>query len=130
MIKAAGAHKSDINQKCFFLLLFLLAGRLYGLEGIFVGLGGEANANSIDGLSAGGVLSLDVDINRHFSVGFKKIISFDLEKINTLEDVGFLRWRPFEKAGLFVQAELGASIFFNEGKSYPAFLAAVAAGWQ
>jgi hypothetical protein len=42
------------------------------LEGIFIGVGAEANANTREGAAAGGGLSFGFDLNRQFTLGFMK----------------------------------------------------------
>jgi hypothetical protein len=110
---------------------FFIVGSLYAMSGAFVGLGMEVNANTRDGAAFGGGLSAGLDINREFSFGVKAAVSSNLDTIVSLETAGLFRYYlPFKFSGLFAQAELGAVIFFEDGKSYPAILGGIAFGWR
>jgi len=110
---------------------FFIAGSLYALSGAFAGLGAEINANTRDGAAFGGGLSAGLDINQQFSFGVKAVISSNFDTITSLETAGLFRYYlPFKFNGLFAQAELGAVIFFEDGKNYPAFLGGLAFGWR
>ena len=114
-----------------FCFLFLsLASGLYALDSVSFSLGGEANGNTPDGISYGGALNIGLDINQYFSLGVKKAYTSDFDTITITEDSGFLRIYPLGKANLFLQAELGAVIYFEDDKSYSSPLGGLAAGWR
>jgi hypothetical protein len=119
-----------VKQLCMAGLIFIV-GNLYAMSGAFAGLGMEINANTRDGVAFGGGLSAGLDINSQFSFGVKTIISSNLGTTASLETAGLFRYYlPFKFNGLFAQAELGAVIFFEDGKNYPAFLGGIAFGWR
>jgi hypothetical protein len=128
--------KGDGRMKklCVLLLLFA-AGNLCALDGFFAGLGAEANANTRKGAALGGLLTLGLDINDIFAAGAKATFSSNLDTVSTLETAGFFRYYfsrllPLPLGILFAQAEVGASLFFEEGETYPAFYGGLAAGWR
>jgi len=115
----------------FFFILMFSAGSLSALSGVFAGLGVEGNANTREGAAIGGNLSLGVNLDSQFSLGLKTAFSSNIDTITTLEQAAFFRYYvPVKLNGLFAQVELGASIFFEDGNSYPAFLGGVAFGWR
>jgi hypothetical protein len=122
------------NIKHFlFLLLFLIftISGLSALSGEFAGLGVEGNANAREGAAIGGNLSLGVNLNSQFSLGVKTVFSSDTSAVSTLEPAAFFRYYlPLKINGLFAQAELGASFFFEDSKSYPSFQGGLAFGWR
>jgi hypothetical protein len=110
---------------------FFIVGSIYALSGAFAGLGMEVNANTREGAAFGGGLSAGLDINSQFSFGVKTAVSSNFNAITTLETAGLFRYYlPFKFTGLFAQAELGAVIFFEDGKNYPAFLGGAVFGWR
>jgi len=110
---------------------FFIVGSLYALSGAFAGLGVEVNANTREGAAFGGGLSAGLDINSQFSFGLKTNFSSNFDAISTLDIAGLFRYYlPFQFTGLFVQAELGTAVFFEDGKSYPALLGGTAFGWR
>ena len=122
-------------RKLCVLLLLCAAGNLCALDGFFAGLGVEANANTRKGAALGGVMTLGLDINDIFAAGVKTTFSSNMDTVSTLELAGFFRYYfsrilPLPLGVLFAQPELGVSLFFEEGKTYPAFYGAAAAGWR
>ncbi|MDR2964746.1 MAG: hypothetical protein LBU88_03120 [Treponema sp.] len=113
-------------------LLLYIAGSLSALENLYAGFGAELNANSRKSVAVGGNLSFGMGINELFDAGFKAGYSYGMDTLSTLEFQGLFRYKnlPFNITGLFVQAELGAVIFFYEGDTYPSFLGGLAAGWR
>ncbi|MCL2805432.1 MAG: hypothetical protein FWD26_05780 [Treponema sp.] len=112
----------------FILLFVFLTGSVYSLDSVFFGLGGEVNANAREGIAAGGTLSIGVDINRYFSAGVKKTYSVDFKDITTIEDAVFFRFYPLPKLRVFIQAELGTYVLYEEGNTQPTLLGAFVAG--
>ena len=119
-------------KKLCILLLLLSAGNLYAQAGFFAGLGIEGNANTREGAALGGGLTLGLDINDIFAAGAKVSFSSNMDTVTTLEPVAFFRYYflPLPLGILFLQAELGVSLFFEDGETYPAFDAGLAVGWR
>jgi len=122
-------------KKLCILMLLLLAGDLYAQTGLFVGLGVEGNANTRGGAALGGIFTLGADINDIFAAGVKVTFSSNLDTVTTLEPAAFSRYYfsrllPLPLGVLFAQAELGASLFFEDAETYPAFYAGLAVGWR
>jgi hypothetical protein len=123
-------------KKIFVMLcLSCTAGGLFAqttlFPSMFAGLGIETNANTRKGATLGGNLLCAVDLNRQFSAGLKMALSGDLHTVTTLEPAALFRYYlPLPINGFFTQAELGASIFFENGNSYSAFMGGLAAGWR
>ena len=119
-------------KKLCILLLLLFAGNLYAQTVIFAGLGIEGNANTREGAALGGCLTLGLDINDIFAAGAKLTLSSDMDTVTTLEPAAFFRYYflPLPLGVLFAQAELGVSLFFEDGETYPAFDAGLALGWR
>jgi len=111
-------------------LLLLIAGTVSAIDGAFFTIGGEVNGNTREGFAAGGIFSIGFDINRYFAMGIKKTYSYDFEEMTVMEDAVFFRYYPLETFRLFIQAELGTVIFFDEGKSSPSIMGGLAVGWH
>ena len=106
------------------------APKLYA-DSMFFGLGAAANANTRQGVAAGGAFSFGIDVNRHLAIGYKTAYSNDFDTMSVIERAALIRWYiPLQTRGLFMQAELGSSVFFENGESYPAFLSGAALGWR
>jgi len=118
-------------KRLFIACLLFTAGGVFAQTGMFAGLGIETNANTREGAALGGSLTYAVDINRHFSAGVKTVFSGNMATVTTLEPAALFRYYlPLPVTGFFAQAEAGVSIFFENDKSYPAFLGGLAAGWR
>jgi hypothetical protein len=120
-------------RNCLFLSIFLLftAGSLSALSEWFVGLGIEGNANTREGAAFGGNLTTGLDLDHQFSLGLRIAFSSNMDTITTLEPSVFFRYYiPLIFTGLFLQAEMGTAIFFEDNNSYPAFLAGLTFGWR
>jgi len=124
-------YKNIVHFFVFFFILMFSAGSLSALSGVFAGLGVEGNANTREGAALGGALSGGVDLDHQFSLGLKTAFSSNMDTVTTLETSAFFRYYiPLKIDGLFAQADIGAAFFFEDGKSYPAFLAGLSAGWR
>jgi len=122
-------------KKLCILFLLAVAGNLYAQSGIFAGIGPELNANTREGVALGGNLTFGLDLNDIFATGAKVTFSSNLDTVTTLEPVGFFRYYfsrllPLPLGVLFVQAELGGSLFFEDGGTYPSLYGGLAAGWR
>jgi len=107
-----------------------MANFVFALDGMFAGAGMEVNANTRNGAALGGVLIAGVELNHQFASGLKVTISHNLEETAALELQPFFRYNLPFGAGFFAQAELGVSVFFEDGESYPAFMGGAAFGWR
>jgi len=124
-------YRNIVHLLIFFFILMFSAGSLSALSGVFAGLGVEGNANTRKGAALGGGISGGVDLDRQFSLGLKTAFSSNMDTVTTLETSAFFRYYlPLKIDGLFAQADIGAAFFFEDGKSYPAFLAGLSAGWR
>ena len=117
-----------ISVICYFL--FVSGTFVSALDGGFVGLGGEANGNSKEKPAAGGILTMGLDINSFFAVGLKNAVSFSFEDLIVLENAAFFRYYPIKNMGLFLQADLGATVLFENEKAKPVFLGGLLVGWR
>jgi hypothetical protein len=77
-------------------------------------------------------LSAMMDLGRFFGAGLKAGYSYNFSDTGTLEMAALGRWYffSFEKSRLFAQLEAGADLIFYEGKTVPAALGGLAAGWR
>jgi hypothetical protein len=117
-----------MRQFCFFVLLLFITGNVFAFDSFFIGLGAEANANTREGMAAGGGLSFGADLNRQFALGIKAAYSNNFDTLGNIESAAFFRWYPL--SGLFIQAEAGGAFFFEDSETYPAFLGGITAGWR
>jgi len=124
-------HLHSIFYFFLFICFLFTAGSLSALSGVFGGIGADVNANTREGAAFGGTLSGGVDLNDQFSLGLRISLSSNMDTVITLEPAAFFRYYlPLKIEGFFVQAELGAAFFFEDGKNYPAFLGGLAFGWR
>jgi hypothetical protein len=124
-------YRNTIKYFCLFICFLFTVGSLSALSGEFAGLGVEGNANTREGAAFGGSLSGGVDLDDQFSLGLRITLSSNMDTVTTMEPAAFFRYYlPFNFSGLFAQAELGMSLFFEDGESYPAFLGGLAFGWR
>ena len=122
-------------KQLFIVGLLCIAGSLYAQTTMFVGGGLEANGNAPHGAALGVSVASDVYLNpkdKHlFSAGLRIGYSNNMNTLSNLETSALFRYYlPVKVSGFFVQADLGASIFFENGGSYPAFLGGLTAGWR
>jgi hypothetical protein len=119
-------------KKLCVLLLLLLAGNLYAQTGLFTGLGIEGNANTREGAALGGSLTFGLDITDIFAAGVKVTFSSNIDTVTALEPAAFFRYYflPLPLGVLFLQAELGATLFFEAGETYPSFYGGLGVGWR
>ena len=123
-----------MKKLCVLLLLFS-AGSLYALDSVFGSSGIETNGNTREGAALGGSLTIGLDVNDILAAGIKAAFSSNLDTITSLEPTGFFRFYfsrflQVPLGVLFVQAELGTSLFFEDEETYPAFYGGLAAGWR
>jgi hypothetical protein len=97
-----------------------------------LGLGLEGNMNTVFNASGASWVSLTRDLGRLFAAGGKAGYSHNFSDTGTLEMAALGRWYflSFEKSRLFAQLETGVDLLFYEGKTRPAFLGGLAAGWR
>ena len=110
---------------------FVYANDSAGINDMFFGIAGEANANTREGAAIGGAFSFGIEFLNQFASGIRVIFSHDTESIFTFEPLAFFRYYlPLGVPGFFVQAEMGVSVFLEDDKGYPAFSIGAAAGWR
>jgi hypothetical protein len=121
-----------MKKKFLYVAGFILAtGSLYALDAWNIGAAVELNANSRKGVATGGGFLFDLEIDERFSAGIKTSFFSDINTVNTLEWQGLFRYYlPLPVTGVFVQAETGMSIFFEQSEAFPAFLGGITAGWR
>ena len=119
-------------MKCLCVILLLItAGGIFALDGAFAGLGPELNADTRDGVALGGALQIGLDFERPFALGLKTGFFYNFDTVTALEMLSFFRYYfPLKFQGPFVQTELGAVIFYEFKKAYPAFIGGLALGWR
>jgi len=123
--------RNSIKYFCLFICFLFTVGSLSALSGEFVGFGVEGNANTREGVAFGGSLSGGVDLDNQFSFGLKLALSSNMDTVTTMEPAALVRYYlPLKLSGFFTQAELGMSLFFEDGEIYPAFLAGLVFGWR
>jgi len=123
-----------------FCLMFCITGALFAsddisdnINGIFASAGAEINANSREGTALGGVLNLGVDFFRQFAGGLRLTFSHNLDETSSIEPQAFFRYYlplSFDTGVFFIQADIGAAIFFEDNESYPAFSGGLTIGWR
>jgi hypothetical protein len=111
-------------------LLLCIAGGIYALESAFIGISGEANGNSKEGIAAGGALTVALDINRYFSAGLKTGYFSNLDNLYVIENAVLFRFYPITKIPLFLQADIGVSFLQEDDMFVPVFLGGLNAGWR
>jgi hypothetical protein len=110
---------SPIVRLAFFAALLLAAGRVFGLDGFFMGIEAEANGNTREGAAFGGGVSFGFDLNRHTAAGVKAMYGSDLDTITALQAAAFFRWYPLvPPRGFFAQLEAGATLFLRKAKLF------------
>lgn len=118
------------NIGIFFFIIFLFFTiSLSALDGVFIGLEEQINANTREGLAFGQGLLMGLDINHYFAIGLKAAFSYDMEAISVLEASALARlYLPLKNTLPFVQADFGAAIIFEENNSHPSFLGGFTVG--
>jgi len=94
--------------------------------------GAEMNMYSKKGLAFGASLGADFNLPLRFAAGVNLSISANGQGSNILEPSAMLRYYFFnlsdQHSGIYVQADLGASFFFEETRTAALFLGGVRAG--
>lgn len=95
-----------------------------------LGLGVDGSMNSRKGFALGGSLSLDYGIIQNLCAGIKFGFSHNFDRIMILEPESFVRWYFFStmKISLFAQADIGASLVFEDLKLHPTVLGGLTMG--
>jgi hypothetical protein len=86
--------------------------------------------NARQKMAFGTQVSVDYGVVPNLAAGVKFGFSHNFSNIMTLEPEVFARWYFLELKNLplFAQADLGASVIFEDGKPHPAFLGGLSAG--
>jgi hypothetical protein len=120
----------------FFLLIplyFLSSGYAAAQDKpLALGFGLEGNMNTPSDAAGASWVSVTRDLGRFFAAGARAGYSYNFSAIGTLEMAALGRWYflSFEKSRFFAQLEAGAGLIFYDGKTQPAFLGGLAAGWR
>ena len=113
------------------LLMLISVSSMFALDGAFVGLGPELNADTREGVALGGAFQAGLDFEQPFALGLKAGFFYDFDTVTALEMISIFRYYfPPRVRGPFVQTELGAVIFYEFKKAYPAFMGGLAFGWR
>jgi hypothetical protein len=116
------------------LLCLVVAGSLNALApGHFsLGLGIEGNGNSRKGGAFGQSLSLSYEVIENWEIGLSVGNSENFQGTNVLEPMANGRWYFLELAGnrLFTQADLGASLIFEDSKLNPSVMGGLTVGMR
>jgi len=111
--------------------LIFITSSVFALDNFFAGVSAEANANTREGVAAGGGFTFGIDMNQHIAFGVKTTFSHDFDTVSNLETAAFFRYYlPLPVHGLFLQAEAGGSFFFEDSETFPVFLGGLTAGWR
>nr|AGS54248.1 hypothetical protein [uncultured bacterium contig00178] len=98
------------------------------MNGVYVGLTGEANENSLSNFAGGGAVSFGLDINSFIEAGLKGGFSYGIDdKLNSIEAMGLLRFK-LPVLGLFAQAEAGGVMFLYEEYTFFSALGGIVLG--
>ena len=115
---------------CILLLLISVSG-MNALDGAFIGVGPELNADTREGVALGGAFQAGIDFTQPFALGLKAGFFNNFDTVTALEMLSIFRYYfPSKFRGPFVQTELGAVIFYEFNKPYPAFMGGLALGWR
>ena len=118
----------------YVFLIFVAAftfGNLSAMEGFFVGLGTEINANAPRGPGVSASFIFGADLNPHWAVGAKAAYNPNVYVSGTLEPSLLARYYLTSGSnGPFAQAELGCVIIFAVDNDYLGFSGGVVTGWR
>ena len=92
------------------------------------GLGPEWNMNSRNNFAAGAAMSFDYNALPDFAVGAVFSASYNFNGFSTLEPVFLLRYYFPSSDSFFIQTDMGAFIFFEDGDVTPLFLVGLRGG--
>ena len=124
-------------KRLFILCLLLcLTGGLFAQEAeagrkkIAVGVGAEFNMNSRENFAAGLVLGFLFDLPSSFAVGVNAVYSNNFSGIQVIEPSALFRWYILSEnhTGLFLQADVGAYLIFEDGEIEPIFMGGLRGG--
>ena len=130
----------NLVKKSLFILIFLAASFcIFAQEEstsksikISLGLGPEFNMNSRENFAGGAVLNFGVNLGSSFAIGINATASYNFAKIFVIEPAAFFRWYFLsrEHNGLFVQADAGAYLVFEDDDIIPLFMGGLRAGFR
>jgi hypothetical protein len=112
-----------------FCAVFVL--RAQETRGFSLGAGLEGNMNTLSAVASGASLSLVFNLNQSLGLGFKGTVSYNFDRILTVEPGALFRWYAIpmgEGAALFFQADLGVSLIIDDGSLFPAPMESLSAG--
>jgi hypothetical protein len=112
-------------------LMLVAASSIFAFEGVFLGVGAEGNAHTRTGGALGSGITLGFGLSPRTVLGVKALFHTNFDTVIGLEPVMFFRFYPAVPGrAIFVQAEAGSIIYYEYDKPYPAFIGALAVGWQ
>ena len=115
---------------------FLFAQEKFIPDAFFAGVGPETNLYTRSGSALGGNLIFGLDLNEHFSAGFKLGFYHNFKTVETREPVVFFRYylplfQKWVNKALFAQIELGSITFFETSYAPVTVVSTgFAAGWR
>ena len=97
-----------------------------------IGLGAEFNMNSRENFAGGAVLNFNFNIGSSFAVGINATASSNFLGIFVIEPAALFRWYILSKShtGLFLQADAGAYLVFEDNEITPLFMGGLRAGFR
>jgi hypothetical protein len=116
---------------CCVAAFLLVASGLYALDAWDIGAAAELNANSREGVATGGGLLFGLEIDNRMTAGIKTSFFTNMDTVNTMEGQALFRYYlSLPVNGVFLQAEAGVSVFFEQDEQFPAFMGGITAGWR
>ena len=119
-----------------FLVFFLTSG-LFAQDDWFAGASTEINGQTRWGAAIGGGLLFGYDLDYRYAVGLKASYFNNLVTVSCVEtDAIFRFYLPWDffsfslENKFYIQAEAGLIVFFEYGKSFPAFSGGLTLGWR
>jgi len=111
-------------------LVLVLCVNLYAQEKkAAVGVGAEWNMNSRENFAGGTVLAFDYAVTPAFAIGLNATASSNFSGTTVIEPAALFRW--YVMGGFtvfFLQADIGAFFFFDEGEKIPFLLGGIRGG--
>ena len=99
---------------------------------VSISLGAEFNMNSRENFAGGAILGFNVNLGSSFAIGINATASSNFSGIFVVEPAALFRWYILSKehSGLFVQADAGAYLVFEDDDIIPLFMGGLRAGFR
>jgi hypothetical protein len=114
----------------FFAIAFVFAAARLQAQAFFAGAGPEASMNTIEGASFGEGFQAGYDFSPRMAAGLRLGGNGNFANTACFESAAFFRYYMPFLSGLFAEADIGASVFFADKRTVPAFLAGAGAGYR